>query len=157
MNDYARTLNEIKTLPQADVLSFLTEVCKRIAQLENFNWTGFYLMDDETKTLKLGPFVGAETDHKVIPYGKGICGQVAVSGETFVVRDVSEEDNYLACSLDTKSEIVVPVYLHEKLIGQIDIDGHKVGAFGSSEKIFLEEVAAFCAPTLQLFRESELK
>mgnify|MGYP000105271685 FL=1 len=75
-------------------------------EVSYYNWTGFYFMNDEKQQLEIGPYVGAFTDHTVIPYGRGICGQVAMSGKTFEVPDVHAQDNYLACSLATKSEIV---------------------------------------------------
>ena len=74
-----------------------------------YNWVGFYFANHEAKTLHLGPYVGAETDHTVIPFGKGICGQVAESNANFVVPDVAAQDNYIACSFTVKSEIVVPL------------------------------------------------
>ena len=79
--------------------------------------------------MKLGPYVGAKTDHTIIPYGKGICGQVAVSNETFIVPDVKLQDNYLSCSIDTKAEIVVPIFKNGENIGQIDIDSHTIDPF----------------------------
>lgn len=110
-----------------------------------YNWTGFYFMNDEKQQLEIGPYVGAHTDHTVIPYGKGICGQVALSGKTFEVPDVYAQDNYLACSLETKSEIVVPIYKDEKLIGQIDIDSHELDPFTAEDHALLEAVAKIVA------------
>ena len=95
-------------------------------EVNYYNWTGFYWMNDAKNQLELGAYRGEATDHTSIPYGRGICGQVAVSGKTFEVPDVHAQDNYLACSLATKSEIVVPVYADEKLVGQIDIDSHQL-------------------------------
>ena len=113
-----------------------------------YNWTGFYFMNDEKQQLEIGPYVGAYTDHTVIPYGRGICGQVAVSGKTFEVPDVHAQDNYLACSLATKSEIVVPIYKGENLIGQIDIDSHELDPFTQEDHDLLEAVANFVAQRL---------
>ena len=113
-----------------------------------YNWTGFYFMNDEKQQLEIGPYVGAYTDHTVIPYGRGICGQVAVSGQTFEVPDVHAQDNYLACSLETKSEIVVPIYKDEKLIGQIDIDSHELDPFTPVDHTLLEAVANFVSDRL---------
>jgi GAF domain-containing protein len=103
-----------------------------------FNWTGFYFKNGDKDELKLGPYVGAPTDHTIIPYGKGICGQVAVSNETFVVPDVHEESNYLSCSIDTKAEIVVPIFKDGKNIGQIDIDSHTIDPFTEEDRELLE-------------------
>ncbi len=105
-----------------------------------YNWVGFYFADHQTKTLHLGPYVGAETDHTVIPFGKGICGQVAVSNQNFVVPDVSAQDNYIACSFTVKSEIVVPLFVNGINIGQIDIDSHVLDPFTRKDERFLEFV-----------------
>jgi len=117
-------------------------------EVSYYNWTGFYFMNDEKQQLEIGPYVGAYTDHTVIPYGRGICGQVAVSGKTFEVPDVHTQDNYLACSLATKSEIVVPIYKGENLVGQIDIDSHELDPFNQEDHFLLEAVANFVAQRL---------
>ena len=88
----------------------------------------------------LGPYFGAPTDHTVIPFGKGICGQVAVSNQNFVVPDVAAQDNYIACSFTVKSEIVVPLFVDGKNIGQIDIDSHVLDPFTNDDEQFLEFV-----------------
>lgn len=113
-----------------------------------YNWTGFYFMNDEKQQLEIGPYVGDFTDHTTIPYGRGICGQVALSGKTFEVPDVHAQDNYLACSIATKSEIVVPIYSGEKLIGQIDIDSHELDPFTQEDHDLLEAVADFVSNRL---------
>lgn len=105
-----------------------------------YNWVGFYFANHETKTLHLGPYVGAPTDHVVIPFGKGICGQVATSNANFVVPDVAAQDNYIACSFTVKSEIVVPLFVQGKNIGQIDIDSHVLDPFTEADERFLEFV-----------------
>jgi len=98
-------------------------------------------MNEAEQMLYLGPFSGAETEHTRIPYGRGICGQVAVSGESFEVPDVWAQDNYLACSMETKSELVVPIFHGTRLIGQIDIDSHFLNPFGSEDHRLLESIA----------------
>ncbi|WP_134394607.1 GAF domain-containing protein [Flavobacterium psychrophilum] len=119
----------------------LLQVCQLLeANITYYTWVGFYFANHETKTLHLGPYVGAETDHTVIPFGKGICGQVAVSNENFVVPDVAAQDNYIACSFTVKSEIVVPLFVNEKNIGQIDIDSNVLDPFTSADEEFLEFV-----------------
>ncbi|EMY3557707.1 GAF domain-containing protein [Flavobacterium psychrophilum] len=119
----------------------LLQVCQLLeANIAYYTWVGFYFANHETKTLHLGPYVGAETDHTVIPFGKGICGQVAVSNENFVVPDVAAQDNYIACSFTVKSEIVVPLFVNEKNIGQIDIDSNVLDPFTSADEEFLEFV-----------------
>ena len=119
----------------------LSEICQLLNQnIEHYNWVGFYFANHETQTLHLGPYVGAATDHTVIPFGKGICGQVAVSNQNFVVPDVAAQDNYIACSFTVKSEIVVPLFVNGKNIGQIDIDSHVLDPFTVDDEQFLEFV-----------------
>ena len=142
----------IKDLENFDTISGV-ELQKSLVQwldkeVPYYNWTGFYFMNDEKQQLEIGPYVGAYTDHTVIPYGRGICGQVAVSGKTFEVPDVHAQDNYLACSLATKSEIVVPIYKGENLVGQIDIDSHELDPFTQEDHNLLEAVANFVAQRL---------
>ena len=142
----------IKDLENFDTISGI-ELQKSLVQwldeeVSYYNWTGFYFMNDEKQQLEIGPYVGVYTDHTVIPYGRGICGQVAVSGKTFEVPDVHAQDNYLACSLATKSEIVVPIYKGEDLVGQIDIDSHQLDPFTQEDHDLLEAVANFVAQRL---------
>ena len=119
----------------------LLKTCELLSNsIDYYNWVGFYFANQETKTLHLGPYVGAETDHTVIPFGKGICGQVAVSNENFVVPDVAAQDNYIACSFTVKSEIVVPLFVNGENIGQIDIDSHVLNPFTEEDERFLEFV-----------------
>ncbi|HPW97198.1 MAG TPA: GAF domain-containing protein [Flavobacterium sp.] len=119
----------------------LKNLCQFLSDsVSYYNWVGFYFANHETKTLHLGPYVGAETDHTVIPFGKGICGQVAESNANFVVPDVAAQDNYIACSFTVKSEIVVPLFVHGKNIGQIDIDSHVIDPFTETDERFLEFV-----------------
>ncbi len=122
-----------------DTNAKLQEVCEILdREILYFNWTGFYFKNGDKQELILGPYVGAPTDHTIIPYGRGICGQVAVSNETFVVPDVHEQDNYLSCSIDTKAEIVVPIMKNGENIGQIDIDSHTVDPFTAEDRELLE-------------------
>ena len=142
----------IKDLENFDTISGI-ELQKSLVQwldeeVSYYNWTGFYFMNNAKQQLEIGPYVGAYTDHTVIPYGRGICGQVAVSGKTFEVPDVHAQDNYLACSLATKSEIVVPIYKGENLVGQIDIDSHELDPFTQEDHNLLEAVANFVAQRL---------
>ncbi len=119
-------------------LQALCELLKK--NLETYNWVGFYFRNGDKEELKLGPYAGAPTDHTIIPFGKGICGQVAVSNENFVVPDVQAQDNYIACSISVKSEIVVPLFLKGENIGQIDIDSDTPDAFNEEDERFLEFV-----------------
>lgn len=107
-----------------------------------YNWVGFYFRNGDREELKLGPYVGEPTDHTIIPFGKGICGQVALSNRNFVVPDVSAQDNYIACSIHVKSEIVVPIFVNGENIGQIDIDSETPDPFSEKDERFLEFVCA---------------
>lgn len=119
----------------------LLKICALLEQnISYYTWVGFYFANQETKTLHLGPYVGAPTDHTVIPFGKGICGQVAESNQNFVVPDVAAQDNYIACSFTVKSEIVVPLFVNGKNIGQIDIDSNVIDPFTKADERFLEFV-----------------
>jgi len=139
-------LLKVAHLRGTDLQKWTVEVLDK--QIQYYNWTGLYWMNDLKGQLELGAYVGEATDHTSIPYGKGICWQVAISGATFEVPDVHAQDNYLACSLATKSEIVVPIYLEEKLIGQIDIDSHELDPFTAEDHALLEWVAEFIAERL---------
>ena len=91
----------------------LLAICNLLeAHIDYYNWVGFYFKNGNKNELKLGPYVGEATDHKIIPFGKGICGQVAVSNENFVVPDVAAQDNYIACSITVKAEIVIPIFVN---------------------------------------------
>ena len=106
----------------------------------HYDWVGYYLHNQEKKELVLNAYVGEPTNHTNIPFGKGICGQVALSNENFIVDDVTAQNNYIACSLDVKSEIVIPLFVNEKNIGQIDIDSNRLRAFSEKDAAFLGEV-----------------
>jgi len=121
----------------------LLQICQLLeSNIDYYTWVGFYFANHETQTLHLGPYVGAATDHTVIPFGKGICGQVAVSNKNFVVPDVQAQDNYIACSFTVKSEIVVPLFVNGENIGQIDIDSNVLDPFTEEDERFLEFVNA---------------
>lgn len=110
-------------------------------EVDVFDWVGFYLVDPNAdRELVLGPYVGEETDHTRIPFGKGICGQAADTLETYVIQDVSQEDNYLACSVDVKAEIVVPIMKGDRLIGELDIDSHTKDSLTEEHRELLEEI-----------------
>lgn len=119
----------------------LQQLCDYLREeISYYNWVGFYFANHESRTLHLGPYAGEATDHTVIPFGKGICGQVAESNQNFVVPDVQAQDNYIACSFTVKSEIVVPLFVQGKNIGQIDIDSHVLDPFTEADERFLEWV-----------------
>ena len=119
----------------------LTQVCELLQErIAYYDWVGFYFANHATRTLHLKAFAGEPTDHTEIPFGKGICGQVAESNANFVVPDVKAQDNYIACSIYVKAEIVVPLFKDGKNIGQIDIDSHTPDPFSSEDETFLEWV-----------------
>jgi len=117
-------------------------------RLPHYNWVGVYVLDGDM--LNLGPYVGAHTDHTLIPVGRGVCGTAVAEDRNQVIEDVRTLDNYLACSLETRSEIVVLIRdpRTRQVLGQIDADGHDVGAFDRTDEALLEQVAARLAPRL---------
>lgn len=108
-----------------------------------YNWVGFYMLEPgaQPPVLVLGAFEGAMTPHTRIPLNQGICGAAASSGQTVVVDDVRKDPRYLACSLETKSEIVVPVFVHGEVVGELDIDSHFPAAFTPDH----QELVQYCA------------
>ncbi|TMU55600.1 GAF domain-containing protein [Flagellimonas algicola] len=119
----------------------LAEICELLLNsISYYDWVGFYFKNGDKEELKLGPYAGEPTDHTIIPFGKGICGQVAVSNQNFVVPDVAAQDNYIACSITVKAEIVVPLFLNGENIGQIDIDSNTPDPFSEEDERFLEFV-----------------
>ncbi len=135
-----------KSLSTAQILKAITVYLQQDA--EKYTWVGFYHMNNTNQTLHLGQYTGKETDHTVIPYGKGICGQVAVSGATYIAEDVTAESNYIACSMDVRSEIVVPIYYNEKLVAQLDVDSKRINAFDEADRKMLEEVCELIGKNL---------
>lgn len=137
-------LSEVKSIINSgkernEILKHICVILDR--EVDVFDWTGFYLASEtEERMLELGPFVGEETDHTRIPYGTGICGQAAETLDTFVVQDVSKADNYLACSIDVKSEIVVPIMKGDEFVGELDIDSHTKDAMTPELKKLCEDV-----------------
>ncbi len=119
----------------------LHEICSFLKnEVEYYDWVGFYFKNGDKNELKLMQFAGKPTEHVIIPFGKGICGQVALSNQNFIVQDVSEQDNYISCGLDVKSEIVVPLFKNGKNIGQIDIDSHQKNPFTKEDEQLLEYI-----------------
>lgn len=112
----------------------------------HYTWVGVYLLEGEE--LVLGPFVGKPTPHTRIPLNKGICGAAASSGKTLIVDDVHADPRYLACSLETRSEIVVPIARAGRVLGEIDIDSDRPAAFTEEDQRLLEAVAEILATKL---------
>ena len=134
------------------------ELMSRMAKLLHdrmlkFNWVGFYMLEDgsssKAATLVLGPFEGAMTPHTQIPLHQGICGAAASTGKTVVVDDVSQDPRYLPCSIETKSEIVVPIFAGGKVRGELDIDSHFLAAFGREERELVEYCATVVSQSLE--------
>jgi L-methionine (R)-S-oxide reductase len=143
LTEFAKTTTDL-----AEVQTFLVEAISR--KLPYYNWTGFYMLDPrDPGTLVLGPFRGAPTEHIRIPVHEGICGAAVAQNETVIVDDVNADPRYLACSLETKSEIVVPIRAHGTVVGEIDIDSHDLAAFRDKDRHFLE----CCAELIGQFME----
>jgi L-methionine (R)-S-oxide reductase len=116
-----------------------------------YNWVGFYMLEPgaQPPMLVLGAFEGAMTPHTRIPLNQGICGAAASSGQTVIVDDVNKDPRYLACSLETKSEIVVPVFARGKVVGELDIDSHFPAAFTQEHKEFVQHCAMLVGKKLE--------
>ena len=112
-------------------------------EMLKYNWVGFYMLEAgaDPPMLVLGHYQGAMTPHTRIPLNLGICGAAASSGKPVVVDDVKVDRRYLACSLETKSEIVVPIFVRGKVGGELDIDSHFVSAFADEDR----ELVEYCA------------
>lgn len=132
------SLLEQLEIPTEKRLEKLCELLRN--EVFHYNWVGFYFKNGNKNELKLKAFAGEPTEHTIIPFGKGICGQVAVSNENFVVPNIKAQSNYIACSLKVKSEIVIPLFLNGKNIGQIDIDSHQINPFTKEDELFLEDI-----------------
>lgn len=115
-----------------------------LAQREGYDWCGIYILEGDT--LVLDAYVGAETEHTRIPVGVGVCGSAVAESRNKLIRDVREEENYLACSVQTRSELVVLIRgAGGVILGQIDIDGHKIGQFSSADEYDLMSLANLLA------------
>src|SRR3989442_8365211 len=151
MPDRSRTeeiLSELDRLSRAagSVEDFMWEVVALLHdRIPRYNWVGFYMLEKSPVShppmLVLGHFQGAMTPHTRIPLNQGICGAAASSGRTVIVDDVRSDPRYLACSVETKSEIVVPVFVREQVAGELDIDSHFPAAFGFEDR----ELVEYCA------------
>jgi GAF domain-containing protein len=147
---YRRLIDEVQhivSLKKGSREEKLGSISELLAEnISVFDWVGFYFVDpDAERELVLGPYVGEETDHTRIPFGTGICGQAADSHQTFVVQDVSEADNYLACSIHVKAEIVLPVIKNDAFVVELDIDSHTKDAITKEHQAMLEEICNIVA------------
>ena len=132
----------IASAPSAD--GAMTQTVRLLKDaIPYYSWVGIYLLDGNE--LVLGPYVGKPSPHTRIPLGRGICGAAAAEKTTIVVDDVNADARYLACSVETKSEIVVPIMRGSDVLGEIDIDSDRPAAFGSRDRQLLEPIAALLA------------
>jgi GAF domain-containing protein len=143
--DYSPVLHMCRLFVQTqEAPKSLQSICSLLwTTVHHYNWVGFYIVDATGQYLDLGPYSGAPTEHTRIAFGRGICGQAAATGKAFVVDDVSKETNYLACSLAVKSEIVLPIFApgcNNKVVAELDIDSHTLGAFTPEDRAFLERL-----------------
>ena len=146
--------NELSELAQASPTA--QDLMKAMARLLHdrmlkYNWVGFYMLEPgaQPPMLVLGAFEGAMTPHTRIPLNQGICGAAASSGQTVVVDDVSKDPRYLACSLETKSEIVVPVFVHGTVVGELDVDSHFPAAFTPEHQDLVQHCAILVGKKLE--------
>jgi L-methionine (R)-S-oxide reductase len=142
--DEVRTEVEQLAAAAPNAKELMQGVCKMLHdRMLKYNWVGFYMLEPGAKPpiLELEAFVGAMTPHTRIPLNQGICGAAASSGKTIVVDDVSKDPRYLACSLETKSEIVVPIFVKGRVAGELDIDSHFSAAFGAED----QKLVQYCA------------
>jgi GAF domain-containing protein len=129
---------------------FLMESAKAINRhFPHYNWVGYYFLKDGK--LHVGPYIGKPTPHIVIELNRGVCGAAVSQGETIVVDDVNADPRYLACSLETRSEIVVPIRVNGEIVGELDIDSEEKAAFGDHDKRLMEQVAALIGNILPRF------
>jgi GAF domain-containing protein len=142
-------LKEVDSLIEArtETAGWLRDLCARLQrERPHYNWVGFYFL--EGNELIVGPYVGAPTPHTRIPLDQGICGAAVREKKTVIVPDVGHDPRYLACSLETKSEIVVPIEHQGRILGEIDVDSHQLNAFHADDHTLLQAIARRLAPVL---------
>ena len=139
---YKSHLSNIKKIiNDLDLNSSLESICNYLKKnIDGYDWVGFYFHDKLNKELELKAFSGLPTAHTKIPFGKGVCGQTAKSNKHIIVSDVSKEVNYISCNINVKSEIVVPLFLNNINIGQIDIDSNYPNRFLKVDLEFLTNI-----------------
>lgn len=141
LTEFKPIISEIIAHPELERAEKMQSICDLLQEnVDRYDWVGFYMAHESEPTLHLWNQSGEPTDHVEIPFGKGICGQVAVSNKNFVVDDVHAQDNYIACSIHVKSEVVIPMFKDGKNVGQIDIDSNTINAFDEKDEAFLEWV-----------------
>jgi GAF domain-containing protein len=147
--DRSKLRGEVEALVASDAPDdeVLEEVVRLVHEAHpRWDWSGIYLLVDGT--LVVGPFAGSEEppEHSRIPVGDGVCGTAVAQDRNQLVDDVRELDNYLACSLSTRSELVVLIREDGRIVGQFDIDSDERGAFTQEDEALLEELATVVAP-----------
>ena len=153
---YEGLLTRIETAIERDPARAMEETVRLLAaERPAYTWVGIYLLDGDE--LVLGPFVGKPSPHTRIPLGRGICGAAATEKATIIVDDVNSDPRYLACSIETRSEIVVPILTKGDVLGEIDIDSDQPAAFGDADRVLLEKVAALLAPRLRKPRTKQAR
>ena len=132
----------LKILNKSKKSNILQDVVNLLYKMfEKYSWVGIYIVKDNN--LILGPWGGRQaTEHNNIPIGKGICGSAAKTGKTELINNVNNDKRYLACFINTKSEIVAPIKRNDIVIGEIDIDSDKKDVFNQKDSDFLESLAA---------------
>ena len=148
MTSQQELAKELTTVAEAaeSVEDLMSIIVGRLQErLSHYDWVGFYMIEKgrlgEDPVLVLGPYVGAVTEHKRIPLNQGICGAAASTGHTLVIDDVSKDPRYLACSVETRSEIVVPIAVKGEVVGELDIDSHTPAAFTADDRQLVEHCA----------------
>ena len=148
MADYASIADDIRRelmdVGATEAMTRLVAILK--ARVPHYTWVGIYRREQED--LVLGPYLGKPSPHTRIPIGRGICGAAAAARQTIIVDDVSADDRYLACSVETQSEIVVPVMRNGEVLAEIDIDSDTRAAFGRKDQELLEAAATILAERL---------
>ena len=143
--EYSIIKKKIVNLDLKDSLSFVCEFLQK--NVKGYDWVGYYFHNDKNQLI-LKTYFGLKTDHTIIPFGKGICGQTAESNMHMIVDDVNNEENYISCNINVKSEIVVPLFSNNKNIGQIDIDSNTLSRFTLDDLKFLKKINVLIAKKL---------
>lgn len=145
--NYKLLLAQVKAMvkDESDPIANMANVAALIQEAFHFWWTGFYrVMDNQ---LVLGPFQGPVACTR-IGFGKGVCGTSWKEGKTLVVEDVEQFPGHIACSSESRSEIVVPIIKGEEVIGVLDIDSEKLATFDTTDQLWLEQIADIVAAKL---------
>jgi GAF domain-containing protein len=149
-SDIGSIMDKVRWVLKGDKEDKLNMICRILHDdVEHYDWVGFYLVDREVaRELVLGPYIGESTEHTNIAFGEGICGQAADTGKLFLIQDVTKETNYLSCSSAVRSEIVLPIFKDDELVGELDIDSHQLEPFNDLDTELLEGICELVAPLL---------